>query len=66
MLTTKKFDVVDAYERDKAEVYYLAPDIDWEQEEQEQEFKQALLEGKAFGDQRRMQLTSFKFFLWIR
>lgn len=65
MLATKKFDVVDAYEHDKAEVY-VAPVKNWEQEQKEQEFKQVLLEGRAFDDQRQVQLTSFKFFLWIK
>lgn len=75
MFTAEKFDVTDAFERGEAEVYkiekttkgyFVAKTVDWEQEQREQEFKQALLEGRFTQQNRRQFVDFFKFKAWIR
>lgn len=68
MLTAKKFDAVAIArdDMDKFEIKVQDNKIDWAIEEQEQEFKQALLEGRVLVERRNYSLNSFKFFLWIK
>ncbi len=68
MLTAEKVDNI-AFARDEIDAYEIKVqniETDWQREEREQEFKQALLEGRYTVEQRRFSLNSFKFFLWIK
>ena len=68
MLAAEKVDDI-AFARDEVDAFEMKVQInkiEWEREEREQEFKQALLEGRADVDQRRTGINTFKFFLWIK
>lgn len=68
MLTAEKVENI-AFARDEVQTFKTKVQenkINWEREEREQEFKQALLEGRQIIEQRQLVLSSFKFFLWIK
>lgn len=70
MLTAKKFDEV-AFVRDQVDEYEkknqeIAKAIAWQKEEREQEFKQALLEGRGIKANEGFKLDLFKLRVWLR
>ena len=67
MLTAKKFDAV-AIARagmDNYEIKVQENKIAWEREVQEQEFKQALLEGRVANKTEKRALDWFKVKVWL-